>query len=128
MASYTETFLRLAGTSAALLWTVPATKRAVITSMVVCQRGAQPGTVQVIAGNHVIYQKYVAGAQATEAFALRAVVYQGEAIFAFTAWPELSVVISGYLFNDDSGRTGPWAEEGRVIERGASPTPLPAAA
>lgn len=101
--TYTETFVRLIGGGVVKEWVVPAKKRAVVTSLVICQRLAEPTLVQAYIANTVLYYRSVPGVAATEIFGFRAVAYAGEPIGLYQSNSGCHIQISGYLFEDPGG-------------------------
>lgn len=101
--AYTETFLRLIGGGVTKTWTVPAKKRAVVKSFVICQRATTPTLVQLYIANTVLYFREVPGVAATEIFGMTAVAYAGEDIGVYMSNGGCHLTVSGYLLTDLEG-------------------------
>jgi hypothetical protein len=121
---YTETFIRGIVGGLHYAYVVPVGRRAVVTSIVIVNYGPNLGYSDVAIGNAYISVAYPA-ANTTTGVQLRAVAYQGETIHVNVGPAGQQVVVSGYLFDDDSGATGPAPISVERIEEGR---PLPALA
>jgi len=106
---YTETFQRVTA-QGTWLWTVPAGHRAVVKSITVMALGAPPSNTWVIVGGvYVAYFTFQA-AGVSRAQDLLAVAYAGQKTEILIGTAGTHVTLSGYLFSDSSGRTGPAGE------------------
>jgi len=104
---YTETFIRLIGGGVTKEWIVPHAKRAIVRSLVICQRTTTPTLVQAYVANTVLYYAEVPGVAQTQIFAFTAVAYAHEPIGLYESNAGCHITISGYLFDDPSDATGP---------------------
>lgn len=113
--AYTETFLRLIGGGVTKEWNVPANMRAVVKSLVICQRAATDTLVQVYLANTVLYYAVTPGVAATHVYAFTAVAYEGEPIGAYQSNSGCHITISGYLLRDPEGSIVPHGQTDRYI-------------
>ena len=103
---YTETFLRVAGLGTHS-WTVPAGKRAIVTNVTAMNfAGAGAASSCQVAGLYVCYLPF----QAQNEFKLwtgKAVAYAGQVIAVGITVAGIHTTVSGYLFGDPTGASGP---------------------
>jgi hypothetical protein len=103
---YTETFIRTS-VNARAEWHVPAGFRAVITSLVAVNYFAGATGTDVSVNGHPVGFLALQAQNATVVLAMRAVAYQSEVIGTYCGALNVYRTISGYLFEDSSGATGP---------------------
>jgi hypothetical protein len=118
---YTSTFLRFNVTAAYYQWVCPIGKRAVVTSIVAAHSGATVANVDAWIEGVACYRVAFQAARGTDAKAVRMVIYGGEELLAYITGTGISLVISGYLFDDAGGAAGP---AGGAV-RDTRPEPLP---
>lgn len=107
-------------------YTVPAKMRLVITSVdVVNAQPVLPADFSIRVGT-ILCTYFAFQAQwRTENLAVRTVAYQGEVVELNISNGGLHVTVSGYLFADESGRTGPPLAAGTKPSEPERPTPEP---
>lgn len=89
-------------------YTVPAKMRLVITAIdLVNAQGVAGADFSLRTGPILVAYFAFQAAWRTENLALRSVVYQGEVVELNISHNGINVTVSGFVFQDESGRTGP---------------------
>jgi hypothetical protein len=106
-------------------WTVPEDMRAVVTNIDLVNY-AEPGvicsvTIGPIFAEYVVFQ----AGQAVIHRVLRTVAYQGEVVKMTLTADGIHASVGGYLFRDDTGRTGPPPSASTKPDRPGRPLPAP---
>lgn len=119
-------FLRLTGPENAE-WYVPANMRAVVTSVVGVNMGADPGQALVYVTGAYAFFANVPGSTSMVPQAMRVVAYEGERIAGSTTGSAMNMIVTGYLFDDPYGRmtTLPAEKDEPWLPGAPSPLPLP---
>jgi hypothetical protein len=116
---YSERFLSDGASAGYVYFYVPAGRRAVLNHVAIVNQTAEAGTVQVEVNNVRVVFRTLQASDRTVYYDMRIPVYAGEPIAMFKDHAYHSVTLSGYLFDDPSGRTG------MLETSGAAPLPAP---
>jgi hypothetical protein len=120
---YSERLLTAQGTSGWHQWRVPAGRRVIVTDIAVVNSPGLESVCQVaLAGVAVADFRFLVKEYSVH-LGLRQVIYQGEVAMIYLSDPEMAASMSGYLFADDSGATGPPASAGPLPAAPAEPWP-----
>lgn len=109
MAIYTERFLHHQA-AGAWAFTVPASKRAVITHIDVLSQIAGSGHINLAVGPIFATLILLPVPDVAHHETMKIVAYQGELVVLTISHSGIHCNVDGYLFDDDSGRTGPPAQ------------------
>lgn len=119
-------------------YTVPAKHRAVVTSCLIVTSGGVAGwCVVAIGAIYICYADFLPNPGVYDReyrnhlYEMRAVAYQGEQISSAASIDGIHLTVSGYLLEDNTGRTGPPAGAATLpalpeIPLPEDPRPLPA--
>ena len=113
---YSERFVKLAA-QGSVAYTVPAGHRAVVTCITAANWSGTTRGGQVLAGGATVWRVSMPGTLLSLVEEMRVVVYAGEQVVAANDGADLYVTVSGYLFQDVTGRSAP--------PPGAAGKPLP---
>jgi hypothetical protein len=109
-------------------YTVPSGKRAVITNVDGVNASLTAGRLGVYIGDLAVFLRSLPASGGDVHFATRAVAYQRELIRIYIEVGGIHTTVSGFLFDDPSGRTGPPPGAGTLPAPGGGVDPLPAPA
>lgn len=107
---YSERLLTAKGLRGMFYAMVPAGFRAVITDISIANPLIVLDQVQVLIEGQLLWMVTFQARDNAVRHELRVPVYQGEEIGVYNGDPTIQTVISGYLFSDATGRSGPLME------------------
>lgn len=122
---YSETFIRHFNVMGYSRYTVPAGHRAILTEIALTNAYGTTNDVQVEVGPILYFERKFLATERSSIVACRTVLYGGESLSVYHDHAGTGSVLSGYLFLDPAGRTGPDRE---AVTRGELPAegrPLP---
>lgn len=107
---YSERLLTAKGITGMFYAAVPAGYRAVITDISIANPLVVLDQVQVLIEGQLLWMHTFRATENVYHHELRVPLYQGEELGVYNGDPTIQTVVSGYLFSDISGRTGPMME------------------
>lgn len=122
MTIYSERFLMVTGNAVSAQVTVAPGKRAVLRDLLVSATAAPAGATLFVGGRVAMAYNFPAPGGAI-ALDTRIAVYQGELVKLVTYGESCYAVLSGYLFADPTGQTGPPAAVEYAKEVDLQPLP-----
>src|SRR4051812_43023189 len=108
---YSERLLASSNISGNVIWTCPASKRAVVKVIVIDSGNVTTGFIVVSAGASTVYTHYVQAAKETQAIPVMGVVYGGEQLRIYTTSLGMACSCSGYIFDAAVGATNVPADD-----------------
>jgi hypothetical protein len=120
---YSETFVRNRVSESTVIYTVPAGKRAIITSIAAASYAVAGSSYNVQIEPQVLRAFTFQAPPAGDNVQLRAVAYAGERISAYCLGSGMFVTVSGYLLSDAQAHDDPFENLEIEFDDGAVPLP-----